>query len=118
LTSSDRANPLPRRINDGHYFTISTNHGDNDVTEDVDLPPSGRTRSGTLMAFLGRDVFSVQLDTGVMIKAVMPAEFFSIYNCEAPLNDFNRPGVKVEMHEPPALPKIVDVWRQPRCGSG
>ena len=63
------------------------------------------------MAFLYRDLFSVQLDDGITITAVMPEELFSIYDPNVPLNRVNRPSVDVEMREFPALPKIVAARR-------
>jgi hypothetical protein len=38
---------------------------------------AGRIRNGRLVAFLRRDLFTVQLDDGVTITAVMPEEWFS-----------------------------------------
>jgi hypothetical protein len=70
------------------------------------------------MAFLYRDLFSVQLDDGITITAVMPEELFPIYDPNVPLNRVNRPSVDVEMREPPALPKIVAASRSSFCGPG
>ena len=85
---------------------------------DPEAAPAGRIRSGRLMAFLFRDLFSVQLDDGITITAVMPEELFSIYDPNVPLNRVNRPSVDVEMREPPALPKIVAARRSSFCGPG
>jgi hypothetical protein len=70
------------------------------------------------MAFLYRDLFSVQLDDGITITAVMPEELFPVYDPNVPLNRVNRPSVDVEMREPPALPKIVAARRSSFCGPG
>jgi hypothetical protein len=69
------------------------------------------------MAFLRRDLFSVQLDDGITIAAVLPEGLFSIYDPNVPLNRVNRPSVDVEMREPPALPKVVAVSRSSFCGA-
>jgi hypothetical protein len=85
---------------------------------DAHAATSDRIRKGQLMAFLYRDLFSVQLDDGITITAVMPEELFSIYDPKVPLNRVNRPDVDVEMREPPALPKIVAARRSSFCGPG
>jgi hypothetical protein len=79
---------------------------------------AARTRSGRLMAFLRRDLFTVQLDDGITITAVMPEELFPIYDPSERLTRINRPHVEVEMRDPPALPKIVRAWRSSFCGPG
>jgi hypothetical protein len=77
-----------------------------------------RIRSGRLVAFLHRDLFTVQLDDGITITAVMPEELFSIYDANVPLTRVNYPTVKVEMREPPALPRIIQAGRPGFCGPG
>jgi hypothetical protein len=79
---------------------------------------AGRIRSGTLMGFLRRDLFTVELDDGITITAVMPEEFFSIYNPNVRLTRVNRPTVKVEMRAPPALPRIIAAGPSGFCGPG
>ena len=79
---------------------------------------AGRIRSGSLMRFLRRDLFQVQLDDGLTITAVMPEEFFSWYDPNVHYTRVNRPSVEVEMREPPALPKIVRVRSSGFCGPG
>jgi hypothetical protein len=85
---------------------------------DPNEQPGGRIRSGQLMGFLRRDLFSVKLDDGITITAVMPEELFAVYDPNEPLNRINRPHVEVEMREPPALPKIIAAWRSSFCGPG
>jgi hypothetical protein len=70
------------------------------------------------MRFLYRDLFSVQLDDGITVTAVLPEELFPIYNPNVPLNRVNRPSVDVVMREPPALPKIVAARPSSFCGPG
>jgi hypothetical protein len=77
-----------------------------------------RVRSEQLMAFLRRDLFTVQLDDGITITAVMPEELFSVYDPSVRLTRVNRPLVKVDMREPPALPKIVEAGPSSFCGPG
>jgi hypothetical protein len=79
---------------------------------------AGRIRTGHLMAFLRRDLFTVELDDGIAITAVMPEELFSIYDPNVRLTRVNRPSVDVEMREPPALPKIISARRSSFCGPG
>jgi hypothetical protein len=79
---------------------------------------AARLRSGRLLAFLRRDLFTVQLDDGITITAVMPEELFPIYDPSERLTRANRPSVEVEMRDPPALPKIVRAWRSSFCGPG
>jgi hypothetical protein len=79
---------------------------------------AGRIRTGRLMAFLRRDLFTVELDDGITITAVMPKEFFSIYDPNERLTRVNRPSVDVELREPPALPKIIAARRSSFCGPG
>jgi hypothetical protein len=79
---------------------------------------AGRIRSGSLMRFLHRDLFEVELDDGMTITAVMPEKFFSWYNPNVPYTKVNRPSVQVEMREPPALPKIIDIGSSGFCGAG
>ncbi len=79
---------------------------------------AGRIRKGQLMGFLRGDLFTVQLNDGVTITAVMPEELFGVYNPNEPLNRVNRPRVDVEMREPPALPKIVAARPSSFCGPG
>jgi hypothetical protein len=86
------------------------------VNPNVDL--AGRIRSGRLIAFLRRDLFTVQLDDGMTITAVMPEELFSIYDPNVRLTRVNYPSVKVEMREPPALPKIIQAGKPGFCGPG
>ena len=62
-------------------------------------------RRGQILAFLYRNLFSVRLNDGITITAVMPEELFPIYNPNVPLNRINRPSVDVEMRDPPALPR-------------
>ena len=49
-------------------------------------PPTGPLRHGRLTEFMRRDMFSVMLDNGVMITAVMPEELFPIYDPNKPLH--------------------------------
>lgn len=86
------------------------------VNPNADL--AGRIRSGRLIAFLRRDLFTVQLDDGITITAVMPEELFSIYDPNVRLTRVNYPSVKVEMREPPALPKIIHAAPSSFCGPG
>jgi hypothetical protein len=79
---------------------------------------AGRIRCGQLMAFLRRDLFTVVLDDGITITAVMPEELFSIYDPNVRLTRVNRPSVKVEIREPPALPKIIEASPSSFCGPG
>ncbi len=83
-----------------------------------EVPPSGRMRSGQLMALLRRDLFTVQLDDGITITAVMPEELFPIYDPNVRLTRVNPPSVDVEMRDPPALPKVVAARRSSFCGPG
>jgi hypothetical protein len=75
-------------------------------------------RSGRLMEFLHLDRFTVQLDDGRKITAVMPEELFAIYDPNVKLTRVNRPHVEVEMRDPPALPRIVSAHRSSFCGPG
>ena len=70
------------------------------------------------MAFLRRDLFTVELDDGITLTAVMPEELFPIYDPNVPLNRVNRPSVDVQLREPPALPRIVAARRSSFCGPG
>jgi hypothetical protein len=79
---------------------------------------AGRIRSGRLMGFLRRDLFTVELDDGITITAVMADELFSVYNPNVRLTRVNRPSVKVEMREPPALPRIIEAKPSGFCGPG
>jgi hypothetical protein len=79
---------------------------------------AGRIRSGRLIAFLRRDLFTVQLDDGITITAVMPEELFSIYDPNVRLTCVNYPSVKVEMREPLALPRIIQAGKPGFCGPG
>ena len=73
----------------------------------TDKQPNTRIRSGRLKEFLRRDMFDVELDDGITITAVMPEEFFPIYNPNVPLSRYHWITVDVDMRDPPALPKIV-----------
>jgi len=53
--------------------------------------PVGPVRHGRLTEFLRRDLFSVKLDNGVTITAVMPEELSSIYDPNVSLGS-DRPG--------------------------
>jgi hypothetical protein len=86
------------------------------VSPNADL--AGRIRSGRLMAFLRRDLFTVELDDGITITAVMPEKLFPIYNPNIRLTRVNRPSVKVEMRDPPALPRIIEAGPSGFCGPG
>jgi hypothetical protein len=80
-------------------------------------PPVGPVRHGRLTEFLRRDLFSVKLDNGVTITAVMPEELFPIYNPNVSLN--YGPAwisVELEMRDPPALPRIVMAYHTPLIG--
>jgi hypothetical protein len=79
---------------------------------------AGRIRSGRVTAFLRGDLFTVQLDDGITITAVMPEELFSIYDPNVQLTRINYPSVKVEMRDPPALPKIIHAGPSGFCGPG
>jgi hypothetical protein len=83
----------------------------------ANVPSVGPIRHGRLTEFLRRDLFSVQLDKGVTITALMPEEFFPIYNPNFSLN-FDRAWVSVEleMQELPALPRIVAAYLAPLVG--
>jgi hypothetical protein len=80
-------------------------------------PPVRPVRHGRLTEFLRRDLFSVKLDNGVTITAVMPEELFPIYNPDVSLN-FGPAwvSVEVEIREPPALPRIVSASNSPLLG--
>jgi hypothetical protein len=86
------------------------------VNPDADL--AGRIRSGRLVGFLRRDLFTVQLDDGLTITAVMPEERFPIYDPNVRLTRVNYPSVQVEMREPPALPRIIQAGKPGFCGPG
>ncbi len=79
--------------------------------------PVGPVRHGRLTEFLRRDLFSVKLDNGVTITAVMPEELFPIYDPNVSLS-FGPAwiSVEVEMREPPALPRIVKAYNNPLIG--
>ena len=80
-------------------------------------PPVGPVRHGRLTEFLRRDLFSVKLDNGVRITAVMPEELFPIYNPNESLS--YGPAwisVEVEIREAPALPRIVAAYHTPLIG--
>jgi hypothetical protein len=77
----------------------------------ADNQPKTRIRCGRLTEFLRRDLFTVELDDGITITAVMPEEFFPIYDPNTPLTRYNWISVDVERREPPALPKIVAARR-------
>jgi hypothetical protein len=79
---------------------------------------AGPIRRGRLMEFLRQDLFTVELDDGIAITAVMPEEFFPIYDPNVPLTRFNWLSVEVEMREPPAIPKIVSARKISFCGLG
>ena|ERR1700722_12285149 len=79
---------------------------------------ASRFRSGQIMAFLWRDLFTVQLDDGITITAVVPEEFFPVFDINVPLTRINRPSVEIEMREPPAWPRIVQVSKSSFCGPG
>jgi hypothetical protein len=86
------------------------------VNPNADL--AGRIRCGRLIAFLRHDLFTVQLDDGITITAMLPEELFSIYNPNVRLTRINYPTVKVELREPPALPKIIEAVPSSFCGPG
>lgn len=77
-----------------------------------------RIRRGRLTEFLRRDLFSVVLDDGITITAVMPEELFSLYDPNVPLTGVYWVSVQVELREPPALPKIIAGRRGMLSGSG
>ena len=83
-----------------------------------DGPPTGRIRNGTLMEFLRRDLFTVRLDDGIKITAVMPEELFHVYDPNVRLTKVNRLNVDVEMRDPPALPIIIAARSSGFCGPG
>jgi hypothetical protein len=84
----------------------------------ADNQPKTRIRCGRLTEFLRRNLFTVELDDGITITAVMPEELFPIYDPNVPLTRVNWVSVDVEMREPPALPKIVAARRTAFCGLG
>ncbi len=85
---------------------------------DFNKEPAKKIRHGRLTAFLRRDLFTVQFENGVKITAVMPEEFFPIYNPKIPLTGGALwVSVEVEMREPPAMPKIVAVRRTALLGA-
>jgi hypothetical protein len=86
------------------------------VNPNADL--AGRIRNGRLLGFLRRDLFTVELDDGITVTAVMPEELFPVYDPNRRLTRVNRPCVKVEMQEPPALPKIIEAGPSGFCGPG
>lgn len=71
---------------------------------------AARIRHGRVTEFLRRDLFTVQLDDGISVTAVMPEEFFHIYHLNVLLSHYWL-SVEVEMREPPALPRIVSARR-------
>jgi hypothetical protein len=78
---------------------------------------TGPIRHGRLTELLRRDLFSVKLDNGVTITAVMPEELFPIYDPNASLTrGANWISVEVEIREPPALPRIVTAYHCPLVG--
>ena len=70
------------------------------------------------MEFLRRDLFTVRLDDGIKITAVMPEELFHVYDPNVKLTKVNRPNVDVEMRDPPALPIIIAARGSGFCGPG
>ena len=84
----------------------------------MDNLPITRTRNGTLIRFLRRDLFQIELDDGILIEAVMPEEFFHWYNPNVRLTRINRPSVVVDMRETPQMPKIIEVHGSSFCGPG
>jgi hypothetical protein len=80
--------------------------------------PDTRIRTGTLMRFLRRDLFEIELDDGISIIAVMPEELFHCYDPNVRLTRVNRPRVDVDMREPPQMPKILEVRKSGFCGPG
>jgi hypothetical protein len=80
-------------------------------------PSVGPVRHGRLTEFLRRDLFSVKLDNGVTITAVMPEELFPIYDPNVSLS-FGPAWifVEVDMREPPALPRIITACNSPLIG--
>jgi hypothetical protein len=56
--------------------------------------------------------------SGITVTAVMPEELFSIYDPNVRLTRVNYPSVKVEMREPPALPRIIQAGKSGFCGPG
>jgi hypothetical protein len=80
-------------------------------------PPTGPVRHGRLTEFLRRDLFSVKLETGLTVTAVMPEELFPIYDPNRSLSaGANWICVNVEMRESPAIPRIVTAYRCPLVG--
>jgi hypothetical protein len=79
---------------------------------------SAQIRSGRLMAFQRRDLFTVERDDGITITAVMPEALFPTYDPNVPPNRINRPSVDVEMRAPAALPRIVAARPSSFCGPG
>ena len=80
-------------------------------------PPTGPLRHGRLTEFVRRDLFSVKLDNGVTITAVMPVELFPVYDPNAsPSLGANWISVEVEIREPPAIPRIVTAYHSPLIG--
>jgi hypothetical protein len=80
-------------------------------------PPTGPLRHGRLTEFLRRDLFTVKLDNGVRITAVMPEELFPIYDPNVSLTTgANWVSVEVEMREAPTIPRIVTAFRCPLIG--
>jgi hypothetical protein len=79
---------------------------------------AARIRRGRLTEFLRRDLFTVQLDDGITITAVMPEELFYLYDPNVPLLGHYWVSVQVEMREAPALPEIVAGRRGMLSGSG
>jgi hypothetical protein len=79
---------------------------------------AGRIRRGSLMGFLRRDLFLVQLDDGITITAVMPEQFFAWYDPNVHYTRVNRPSVEVEIREPPALAQIIRIGPSGFCGPG
>ena len=84
----------------------------------ADNMPVTPIRNGILMRFLRCDLFQVELDDGIVIDAVMPEELFHSYDPNERLTRVNRPWVVVDMREPPAMPKIVEVHRSSFVGPG
>jgi hypothetical protein len=80
-------------------------------------PPTGPLRHGRLTEFLRRDLFSVKLDNGVTITAVMPEELFPIYDPNLSLSvGANWISVEVEIRDAPAIPRIVAAYGCPLIG--
>jgi predicted RNase H-like HicB family nuclease len=89
------------------------------VAQEEWVDPRGRcVRHGQVTSFLRQDLFTVKLDDGTTITAVMPEELLSLWDPHDPPTRYRSLSVEVEMREAPALPRITKGHRSSLCGAG